>query len=142
MLALGFGGDFPKGRPGSIVINKEELSGEKYCCFELMSGSPSDFMATPPLPTAERFLSQALSRCQPLLDSQREALDRAAALCTEAIAREGLVHLFGCGHSRMLCEEMTPRQGCFVGWHTIVELGLTFHNLIVGPNGLRQSLHL
>jgi uncharacterized phosphosugar-binding protein len=42
----------------------------------------------------------------------------------------------------MLCEEMTPRQGCYVGWHTIVELGLTFHNLIVGPNGLRQSLHL
>ena len=42
----------------------------------------------------------------------------------------------------MLCEEMTPRQGCYVGWHTLVELGLTFHNLIVGPNGLRQSLHL
>jgi len=42
----------------------------------------------------------------------------------------------------MLCEEMTPRQGCFVGWHTIVELALSFHNLIVGPNGLRQSLHL
>jgi uncharacterized phosphosugar-binding protein len=42
----------------------------------------------------------------------------------------------------MMCEEMTPRQCCYVGWHTIVELGLTFHNLIVGPNGLRQSLHL
>jgi uncharacterized phosphosugar-binding protein len=42
----------------------------------------------------------------------------------------------------MLCEEMTPRQGCFVGWHTIVELALSFHNVIVGPNGLRQSLHL
>jgi uncharacterized phosphosugar-binding protein len=77
-----------------------------------------------------------------MLDAQRDALDRAAALCTEAIAADGLVHLFGCGHSRMMCEEMTPRQGCFVGWHTIVELGLTFHNLIVGPNGLRQSLHL
>jgi uncharacterized phosphosugar-binding protein len=76
------------------------------------------------------------------LEPQRAALDRAAALCTEAIARDGLVHLFGCGHSRMLCEEMTPRQGCYVGWHTIVELALTFHNLIVGPNGLRQSLHL
>src|SRR6185369_17695426 len=77
-----------------------------------------------------------------LLPRQRDALDRAAGLCTEAIAADGLVHLFGCGHSRMMCEEMTPRQGCFVGWHTIVELGLTFHNLIVGPNGLRQSLHL
>src|SRR5262245_11597771 len=99
-------------------------------------------MATPSLPAAERFYQQAVSRLAGLLELQREALDRAAGFCTEAIARDGLVHLFGCGHSRMLCEEMTPRQGCFVGWHTIVELALTFHNLIVGPNGLRQSLHL
>jgi uncharacterized phosphosugar-binding protein len=99
-------------------------------------------MSTPHLPAAEQFFQQALGRLQTLLDSQREPLDRAATLCTEAIARDGLVHLFGCGHSRMMCEEMTPRQGCFVGWHTIVELGLTYHNPIVGPNGLRQSLHL
>jgi uncharacterized phosphosugar-binding protein len=96
----------------------------------------------PHLPAAQRYFAAALERLQHLLDGQREALDRAAALCTEAIAAPGLVHLFGCGHSRMLCEEMTPRQGCFVGWHTLVELGLTFHNHIVGPNGLRQSLHL
>jgi uncharacterized phosphosugar-binding protein len=99
-------------------------------------------MASPSLPAAERFFKDAMDRLRPLLDNQRVALDRAADLCTEAIAGNGLVHLFGCGHSRMLCEEMTPRQGCFVGWHTIVELGLTYHNLIVGPNGLRQSLHL
>src|SRR5437016_12342313 len=94
------------------------------------------------IPAAERFFLDAMERLQQLLAPQRAALDQAATLCTEAIARDGLVHLFGCGHSRMMCEEMTPRQGCFVGWHTIVELGLTFHNLIVGPNGLRQSLHL
>lgn len=94
------------------------------------------------LSAAERFHRIAISRLQSLLDRQRDVLDRAASLCTEAIAADGLVHLFGCGHSRMMCEEMTPRQGCFVGWHTIVELGLTFHNAIVGPNGLRQSLHL
>src|SRR3954470_8283182 len=99
-------------------------------------------MSTPPLPAADRYLREALARLNGLLDGQRAALDRAAALCTEAIAADGLVHLFGCGHSRMLCEEMTPRQGCFVGWHTLVELGLTYHNPIVGPNGLRQSLHL
>jgi uncharacterized phosphosugar-binding protein len=99
-------------------------------------------MVMPALAAAERYFREALSRLDNLLDAQRAELDRAAALCTEAIARDGLVHLFGCGHSRMMCEEMTPRQGCFVGWHTIVELGLTFHNLIVGPNGLRQSLHL
>jgi uncharacterized phosphosugar-binding protein len=99
-------------------------------------------MPTPTLPAAERYFHEAMGRLRSLLDGQRDALDRAAGLCTEAIASGGLVHLFGCGHSRMMCEEMTPRQGCFVGWHTIVELGLTFHNAIVGPNGLRQSLHL
>lgn len=99
-------------------------------------------MPKPSLPAAQRYHQAALARLQSLLDDQRDALDRAAELCTEAIAADGLVHLFGCGHSRILCEEMTPRQGCFVGWHTIVELALTFHNLIVGPNGLRQSLHL
>ncbi len=92
--------------------------------------------------TADRYFDEALTRLQRLRDSQREELNRAAEICTEAIAADGLVHLFGCGHSRMMCEEMTPRQGCFVGWHTIVELGLTFHNQIVGPNGLRQTLHL
>src|SRR5260221_13406238 len=99
-------------------------------------------MSTTPLTAAELYLQEAMSRLPGLLAGQRPALDRAAALCTDAIAADGLVHLFGCGHSRMLCEEMTPRQGCFVGWHTIVELALSFHNLIVGPNGLRQSLHL
>jgi uncharacterized phosphosugar-binding protein len=99
-------------------------------------------MSIPSLPAAERYFHEAMTRLRTLLDGQRDALDRAATLCTDAIAADGLVHLFGCGHSRMMCEEMTPRQGCFVGWHTIVELGLTFHNLIVGPNGLRQSLHL
>src|SRR5258707_5271071 len=99
-------------------------------------------MPSPPLPAAERFYQEALARLNTLLDGERPALDRAAEWCTDAIASDGLVHLFGCGHSRMLCEEMTPRQGCFVGWHTIVELALSFHNLIVGPNGLRQSLHL
>ena len=99
-------------------------------------------MPTPSLAAAERFFKDALDRLTNLLQPQRQALDQAAGLCTEAIASDGLVHLFGTGHSRMMCEEMTPRQGCFVGWHTIVELGLTYHNPIVGPNGLRQSLHL
>jgi uncharacterized phosphosugar-binding protein len=99
-------------------------------------------MPQPTLAAAQRYFDEATRRLQPLLDGQREALERAAELCTDAIAADGLVHLFGCGHSRMMCEEMTPRQGCFVGWHTIVELGLTFHNAIVGPNGLRQTLHL
>ena len=69
-------------------------------------------MTAPALPAAERYQSEAIARLRSLLDTQRAALDRAAILCSQAIAADGLVHLCGVGHSRMLCEEMTPRQGC------------------------------
>jgi uncharacterized phosphosugar-binding protein len=42
----------------------------------------------------------------------------------------------------MMCEEMTPRQGCFVGFFALVELALSNHASIVGTNGLRSALHL
>jgi uncharacterized phosphosugar-binding protein len=63
-------------------------------------------------------------------------------MCTDAIAADGLVHLFGCGHSRMMCEEMTPRQGCYAGFFALVELALSNHASIVGANGLRPPLYL
>ncbi len=53
-----------------------------------------------------------------------------------------MVHLFGCGHSRILVEEMWPRYGSFPGFNPIVELSLTFHNPVVGPNGQRQAMFL
>ena len=42
----------------------------------------------------------------------------------------------------MLCEEMTPRQGCFPGFVALVEMALSTHFSIVGPNGLRPPLYL
>jgi len=67
---------------------------------------------------------------------------QAAELCASRIASGGLVFLFGNGHSRMMCEEMTPRQGCFPGFVALVELALSNHADIVGANGLRPPLYL
>jgi uncharacterized phosphosugar-binding protein len=53
-----------------------------------------------------------------------------------------MVHLFGSGHSRILVEEMWPRYGSFPGFNPIVELSLSFHNMVVGPNGQRQAMFL
>lgn len=76
------------------------------------------------------------------LRTQLPALEKAAEMCAERIVRGGLVFLFGAGHSRMLCEEMTPRQGGFVGFVALVELALSNHSSIVGSNGLRAALFL
>jgi uncharacterized phosphosugar-binding protein len=37
---------------------------------------------------------------------------------------------------------MWPRYGSFPGFNPIVELSLSFHNLVVGPNGQRQAMFL
>lgn len=76
------------------------------------------------------------------LRSQTERIEKAAQLFAGRIAKGGLVFLFGNGHSRMMCEEMTPRQGCFPGFVALVELSLSNHASIVGTNGLRAPLHL
>lgn len=77
-----------------------------------------------------------------LRQTQMPHIEAAADICAECIAQGGLVFLFGAGHSRMMCEEMTPRQGGFVGFFSLVELAVSNHASIVGTNGLRGPLHL
>jgi uncharacterized phosphosugar-binding protein len=88
------------------------------------------------------FFERAMEALLRLKSTQAGAIQKAAELCADRIARGGLVFLFGNGHSRMMCEEMTPRQGCFVGFVALVELALSNHAAIVGANGLRAPLYL
>lgn len=86
-----------------------------------------------------------LDACQELLATvrkQQAQIGQAADWFAQAIVAGGMVHLFGAGHSRILVEEMWPRYGSFPGFNPIVELSLTFHNLVVGANGQRQAMFL
>jgi uncharacterized phosphosugar-binding protein len=89
---------------------------------------------------ALRYLAAAQEVLARVRDTQLPTIRRAASLCAESIARRGLVHLFGSGHSRMAVEEMFPRYGSFPGFHPIVELSLTNHTQVVGANGQRQAM--
>lgn len=91
---------------------------------------------------AGRYWQTALDLLGRLRENESANIDAAATICAERIAKGGLVFLFGNGHSRMMCEEMTPRQGCFVGFVAFVELALSNHASIVGANGLRAPLYL
>lgn len=88
------------------------------------------------------YFEQTLALLQHLRETQPDNIERAASICADSIASGGLVFLFGNGHSRMMCEEMTPRQGCFPGFVALVELALSNHANIVGTNGLRAPLYL
>jgi uncharacterized phosphosugar-binding protein len=90
----------------------------------------------------DTYFERTTALLRQLKERESENIRRAARLCADRIAQGGLIFLFGNGHSRMMCEEMTPRQGCFVGWVALVELALSNHANIVGANGLRAPLHL
>jgi len=86
-----------------------------------------------------------LQRCSAILqavEQQHAAIGQAADWFAQTILAERMVHLFGSGHSRILVEEMWPRYGSFPGFNPIVELSLSFHNLVVGANGQRQAMFL
>jgi uncharacterized phosphosugar-binding protein len=88
---------------------------------------------------------QYLAAARGLIDAvsaQRDAIGRAADIFAATILAGRMVHAFGAGHSRILVEEMWPRYGSFPGFNPIVELSLTFHNLVVGANGQRQAMFL
>jgi uncharacterized phosphosugar-binding protein len=91
---------------------------------------------------AIKYFEKTLAILHHIRETQLTNIERAAEICAESIANKGLVFLFGNGHSRMMCEEMTPRQGCFAGWVALVELSLSNHANIVGVNGLRAPLYL
>ncbi|MCO5240995.1 MAG: SIS domain-containing protein [Chitinophagaceae bacterium] len=76
------------------------------------------------------------------VEAQQQAIQQAAQWFTRSILAGRMVHVFGSGHSRIMVEEMWPRYGSFPGFNPIVELSLTFHNLVVGANGQRQAMFL
>ncbi len=95
----------------------------------------NEFSAAASYWTACEAVLQAVRR-------QRTAIQQAADWFASSIQVGRVVHLFGAGHSRILVEEIWPRYGSFPGFHPIVELSLTFHNLVVGANGQRQAMYL
>jgi uncharacterized phosphosugar-binding protein len=90
---------------------------------------------------ALEYLSQAV-RIVAAVKLQLPAIQQAAELFSKTILAGRMVHVFGSGHSRIMVEEMWPRYGSFPGFNPIVELSLSFHNLVVGANGQRQAMFL
>jgi uncharacterized phosphosugar-binding protein len=93
-------------------------------------------------PASLRYLTIAQSILQKVIDTQIEAIEQAAEICSNTIINDGLVFCWGGGHSRMSVEEMFPRIGSYPGFFPMVELALTFYTNVVGNDGLEQSFFI
>lgn len=91
---------------------------------------------------SDRWLAAAHDVLEQVRSTQGRAIEEASTIFADTIAADGLVHVFGSGHSRMNTEEMFPRIGSYPGFHPVAELALSNHVGVVGPNGLRQAMYL
>src|SRR5579875_3201176 len=89
-----------------------------------------------------RFFAVAREIIDRIEKTQADNLRRVADLYARCIAADGLVHLWGAGHSAMGVQETFPRIGSIVGFHPLVELPVTYYTNVVGVSGLRQALFL
>ena len=91
---------------------------------------------------ATAWIDVAVEVLHRIYASQADAIEQASQWCADAISGDGLVHLFGTGHSRIPVEEMFPRYGSYPGFSPMVELSMTFHTQVVGANGQRQAMFI
>lgn len=87
------------------------------------------------------YFSRITEVLKQIEQTQQPAIEKAAAAMAESIKSEGLVYLFGSGHSVIPVLDIFPRYGSFVGFCPIYDPRLMWFN-VVGPGGARELLWL
>lgn len=62
-----------------------------------------------------------------ILDTEADAIKKAGVKVAESIENDGIIHLFGCGHSHILTEEVFYRAGGLAAIHPILHEPLMLH---------------
>src|SRR5437879_10072537 len=83
-------------------------------------------------------IAEVLSRIQ---STQKEKIQKAAAVLAHSISSGGRAYLFGSGHSVLPVLDIFPRYGSFVGFYPIYDPRLMWFN-VVGPGVARELLWL
>jgi uncharacterized phosphosugar-binding protein len=75
----------------------------------------------------QAYIDAVRERLDAIAANQLEAIDRAATAIVEAVEADGLVYLFGTGHSHMLAEEGHHRAGGLAAVCPILHSSLMLH---------------
>lgn len=91
--------------------------------------------------SAEKYFERAQKIYEQVRSTQLANIQQAAELAAESIARGGLVHLFGSGHSVIPVLDVFPRYGSFSGFHPLMDSRLMWSQ-VLGSGGVRELLKL
>ncbi|MCT8991104.1 sugar isomerase domain-containing protein [Chelativorans sp. SCAU2101] len=87
------------------------------------------------------YISRLLKLAERAAAENEEAFDKAATTLAETLRNEGLIHLYGSGHSVLPAQETFPRYGSYVGFNPLTDPRVMWHN-VLGAGGVRELLWL
>lgn len=87
---------------------------------------------------ARLYFDTVIERLRAVIDGQAGAIEAAAGICADAIAKDKLVFTFGTGHGAFAAMEMFPRTGTVTGFRPIVESSMISFHRVLGDAGARQ----
>lgn len=78
------------------------------------------------MPLYRDYFRRLYDTIESVMESQGTAIETAASWMATSIASEGVVHLFGSGHSHMVAEEVFHRSGSLMPLNPMLDVNLTF----------------
>ena len=88
------------------------------------------------------YLDTIESLLENLVSEQHEALETGARMLSETLKDDGLIYLFGCGHSHMLAEEGFYRAGGLGAVYPVLQSDLMLHEGAVKSSALERKSDL
>lgn len=87
------------------------------------------------------YVSKLLKIAEETAAANEDAFERASEAMAQSLGNEGLVHLYGSGHSVLPVQETFPRYGSYVGFNPLTDPRVMWHN-VLGAGGVRELLWL
>ena len=76
---------------------------------------------------ANQVFNKAIELIGTVQHEECDSIAAAAQYCFESIEKDGMIHLFGAGHSHLFAEEMSYRAGGLIYTNPIQDIGYTLY---------------
>lgn len=96
-------------------------------------------MDKPRVDAALNYMGAVQAKLNQIMETQMDAIDRAASAVEQSVRDDGMLYLFGTGHSHMLVEEGHYRAGGLVQVCPILSSGLMLHEGAVASTMMERT---
>ena len=88
------------------------------------------------------YLGTIESLLEGIVNTQQEALEAAAVMLRDTLLSDGLIYLFGCGHSHIMAEEGFYRAGGLGAVYPMLQSDIMLHEGAVKSSSLERKADL